>query len=371
MKRRISDMLDDFPVESIELIYEHPLSCHRVKEITMKKISKKKANRRALSKALLVAAVMVVLTMSVLAAEQLSAGGWFRDVLKGRGIDDSELGKMVEFIDATGEVYQQSITSEGTTVTPIAGYGDENVFYLRLRMTGPEGSVIPEDSHYTFFSSWEQERMMLDYSDKLSYWIQPIPDSNSKDNQMDFLVSIMVIPGADIKLNSGNSIIFRIFGLFEEVPQPDGINTFRQILPGEFSLDLALYNRVEMTELDVKGLSYHKDEVGTQIEVNGEETQIPYDYTITLSSMKISPLSICWTCEYEMSDPSWKIGFDYQMVLKDGSVVPVSRWRGSGYEESHHFAAERNVAIFESPVELADVDYILIGGEHKVFLPAK
>ena len=188
---------------------------------------------------------------------------------------------------------------------------------------------------------------------------------------MDFLVSIMVIPGADIKLNSGNSIIFRIFGLFEEVPQPDGINTFRQILPGEFSLDLALYNRVEMTELDVKGLSYHKDEVGTQIEVNGEETQIPYDYTITLSSMKISPLSICWTCEYEMSDPSWKVGFDYQVVLKDGSVVPVSRWRGSGYEESHHFAAERNVAIFESPVDLADVDYILIGGEHKVFLPAK
>lgn len=368
MKRRISDLLDGIREDSVELEQSAPLSSRRIKELTMEKIAKKRAPRRVLSKVLLAAATIVVLTMTALSAEELGAGDWFRDILAGREENEIKLEEQLGFIDDIGQVYQQSMTSEGTTITPIAGYGDENVFYLRLKVEGPEGTLLPDGEHYGFHGSWEQRETVFNHSAGLDHGVWTLPDSDPKDNVKEFLICVTVVPGTDRKLNDGSPLPLHIYGLYKEVLTENGINDFQKILPGEFMLDLSYFNRIEMVELDVKGLSYHRNEVGTQIQLNGEETQISFDYTVTLSSMKISPLSICWTCDYEMSDPTWKAGLDFQVVMKDGTEVSM-RYRGSGYDEDHPLAAGISIGIFDVPIDLTQVNYILIGGEHKVYLP--
>lgn len=368
MKQRISDLLDEIMDDSVEMETRTPLSSRRIKELTMAKMTKKKGSRRVLPKMLLAAAIIAVLTITALAAEEMGAGDWFRDIFAGRGAEETELEQQLSFIDSIGQVYQQSMTSEGTTITPIAGFGDENVFYLRLRLAGPEGTVLPDGAQYKFLGKYDQERWVVDNPEELNYELTVLPDQNQKDNEKEFLIRVIALPDSGRKLNDGNPLPLYISGLYQEITTESGSNELQKVLSGDFTLDLVYYNHVEMTELDVNGLSYHRKETGISIDLQGREQEIPYEYTATLSSMKISPISISWTCSYEMSDPTWKAGLDVQIVMKDGSKVSM-RCIGSGYDEDHHFAASMGAGIFDVPIELEQVDYILIGSEHKVYLP--
>lgn len=369
MKRSISDLMDHICVSDVEIEQNTPLSSQRIKELTMDKIKEKAPKRQLKLRILLVAAIIAMLTMTTFAAEEFEAGDWFRDILKSRGTNETEIEEQVAFIDEIGLVYQQSMTSEGTTITPIAGYGDENVFYLRLKVEGAEGTVLPDGERYCFYGSWEQRDAVLEYPDELEHGLWVLPDAEPEDNVKEFLAEITVIPGTTRKLNDGSPLLYHIYGLFQRIPVENDVDAFQQILPGDFVLDLSYFNQVDMTELDVEGLSYHREETGTLINLEGEEHEIPYAYTVTLSDLKISPLSICYHCSYEMSDPEWKVGVDFQVVMKDGTEAKMTYRRGSGYEEAHPWAASRNVAIFDVPIDLAQVDYILIGGEYKVYIP--
>ncbi len=369
MNRRISDILDEYQENTVELECTGALSAGRIKALTMEKIQPQKRTRGFLRKTLLAAAVIGVLTVTALASEVLGAGGWFREVFSGAGTD-ADLEAQVAYIDQIGKIYHQSMTDQGTTITPLAGYGDENIFYLRLRITGPEGSVLPDEEYYRVFGSWEQMDTVLE-NQQLYHTLTALPDENPRDNEKDFLLKVMAMPDAARKLNDGAPVPFHIYGLYRQLPNQTEASEFEQILPGEFTLDLANFNQVEMMELEVAGLRYQKEEVGIIVQSDGEREEVPYDYSVTFTSLEISPLSISFVCQYEMSDPSWKVGVDIQVVMKDGTVAQVEWGRGIPGSDRYPFALTGQNAFFRVPIDLNKVDYVLLGGEHQVPIPAE
>ncbi len=367
MKRRISELLDGMQEDTVVLEEFSPLSAQRIKEMTMKKVTKKKPSRRILSKALLAAALLMVLAVTALAREMLTPGDWFRDIFGTVEENDGNLEAQLAYIDQIGKVYHESLESQGTTLTPLAGYGDENVFYLRLKIAGPEGSVLPDDPYYSFYGSWEQEETTID-NPELYDWLFSLPDENPKDNEKEFLLQVNAFPEAQQKLNSGNPVLYHIYGLYRPLPSEAGLPKYEQVLPGEFTLDLSYFNQVEMVDLDVEGLSYHRDVVGIEANLEGKK-EVPYEYTVTFSQMQISPLSISWVCDYQMSDPTWKAGVEIQVILKDGTKAAIQYGLGTGFEAGHPLAASRQSGYFQVPIDLEEVDYILIGDSHKVYIP--
>ena len=83
MKRNISDLLDRYPAEDVELGGNTPYSSNRIKEITMKNIhTETKSRKRGFKPAhlLVAAAVAAAFTVSALAAGRMfGAGELFQD----------------------------------------------------------------------------------------------------------------------------------------------------------------------------------------------------------------------------------------------------------------------------------------------------
>ncbi len=365
MKRRISDLLDEIAADEVNLETGTPLSAQRIKEITMKKIPTRKPKHRLLSKAPLAAAMLLALALSAAAVERLSAGEWFRDIFREKGGAEN-LDAQVAYVDEIGKADFESQTDQGTTITPLAAYGDENICYLLLKVTGPEGTVLPDDVSYYFCNREEGENPLDDPELYEGMWV--LQDGDPKDNEKEFLIKVMAMPEAEQKLNDGTPVPYHIYGLYQ---YEEGKGEYQRLLPGEFTLDLSLCNQVETKALNVDGISYYREEIGTQHKLDGTKEEIPYNYTVTFSEMNMSPLSISWICGYEMSDPTWKVGVDIQVIMKDGTQAAIVWGRGSGFGEGHDFAATRQNAFFDVPIDLKDVDYILIGGEHKVYLPTE
>ena len=152
MKRNISDLLDRYPAEDVELGGNTPYSPTRIKEITMKKIrtetkSGKKGFRPA--RLLVAAAVAAAFTVSALAAGRLLGGELFGDVFS-RGDGSLTPGQM-ETIDRLVQTFEgqdgaapAAVTDNGASITPLAALADENVYYLRLRVEAPEGTALPD-----------------------------------------------------------------------------------------------------------------------------------------------------------------------------------------------------------------------------------
>lgn len=76
MKRRISDILDNYPAADMELEHSAPLSSRRIKELTMSKINRsEKKGRRIAFRVLIAAATIAALSMTVYAAEEIFGAG--------------------------------------------------------------------------------------------------------------------------------------------------------------------------------------------------------------------------------------------------------------------------------------------------------
>ena len=402
MKRRISDMLDDYRDDSVEFSDPAPLSSERIKEITMSKITKKeKKGKRIAFRLLAAAAVVAMLTMTAFAVEEIfGAGDILRNVF-GEKISDQQ----VEVVNKLGKVFEeQTQTSEGTTVTMVAAYGDAYMLHLYLKAEAPEGSVLPHGISYVFV-----DYNAVDYSDP-DHWgdlvpgegapydsisrsidIEPLPDEDPADNKKDFHVVINGQSGTECKFNDGYSKYFNMTGIYQQVSDVDGDQDgYVQLAPGNFSFDVGMVNEVETIELDVAGLVYggHKTRTWTHDsscnelcaeKLTGEtdpESGLPihsesWDYEVTVQSMTISPLSADWKVKFTSSDENMSFGLSYQVVLKDGTVVGnLIGGMGSAWGDND----SEGTTYFAQPIDLDEVDYVLIGDEeigstYKVYLP--
>lgn len=419
MKRNISDLMDGFPVNDVVPESGTPLSSQRIKELTMKKVNQA-PKRRIVSRFLLVAAIVAALTTTAFAADVVfNAGDVLRNILNAKleenrdYVEENELDAtiretisegQVEVVNKLGQNFVPTTqTSEGTTVTLAAAYGDDHVLYLYLQVVAPEGTVLPDDIDYIFYdpnsidfedeNHWRHLQVKKGSPYKLVYGpnfeIQPLTDADPTDNKKEFYVTITAQSDQKAKFNDGVTKYFNIMGIYQQVANvnmdEDG---YYLIAPGNFSFDVGIVNEVEKIELDVDDLTYggHKTRTWThdsechslcQEKLTGEtdpETELPihseeWDYTVTPEKLVISPLSAEWEVAYTCTDPQLSCGIEFQIIMKDGStplMTPTAMW--SNDEESG------GVVCFDTPINFDEIDYILIGdpeinSTHKTYLP--
>jgi len=422
VKRRISDLLDGIPAESMELNPSTPLSSQRIKELTMMKIHQNEKKKRRIGvKLLALAAAISMLGVTAFAAEEVfGAGDFFRNILgiqlqesrdhaEENGLDvtyaETISENQIEVVNELGQVFEaQTYTDQGTTMTMTAAYADENIVHMYLKMEAPEGTVLPDDILYTF-CDWNAEPLedgegyrMFTVAEDAPYdsigftsdCIQVLPDSNPADNKKEFLVTLTNSFSEVVKFNDGYSKYLHINGIYEQVVNVNGDEDgYTLIAPGSFTFDFGMANEAEAIALDVRGLTYGGEksrswthdspciplcdekltgqtDPATGLPVHAES----WSYTVTAEKLNLSPLSASWECSYDCDDSGKSFGLAFSVVLKDGTTVPKLNIGGSWDGEG----TSGGTTYFAVPVDMVQVDYILLGdpeidSTHKIYLP--
>lgn len=380
MKRNISDLLDRYPAEDVELGGNTPYSPTRIKEITMKNIhTETKSRKRGFKPArlLVAAAVAAAFTVSALAAGRLLGGELFGDVFS-RGNDSLTPGQM-ETIDRLVQTFEgqdgaapAAVTDNGASITPLAALADGNIYYLRLRVEAPEGTALPDldwerdGACYQLFGPEAADRLTLEPAqgaypaDAFGYQLdfRPLPDSEPNDNVKEFVVQFTNLSDDGIALNDGVSKQLIIHGLWTQ----DSDKVYTPIFTGEFAFDIGLNFQSQLLDLAVDGLTW-----STRAE--DEFRGVAYDVTNTVKQMSLSPLSLSYRYTTTLpKDNNW-IGAGLgpvEIVLKDGTAIPCIHGCDTDVGDSQTGTRElEGFVVFDQPLDLSQVDYVQYG-ENKI-----
>lgn len=380
MKRNISDLLDRYPAEDVELGGNSPYSSNRIKEITMKNIhTETKSRKRGFKPArlLVAAAVAAAFTVSALAAGRLLGGELFGDVFS-RGNDSLTPGQM-ETIDRLVQTFEgqdgaapAAVTDNGASITPLAALADGNIYYLRLRVEAPEGTALPDldwerdGACYQLFGPEAADRLTLEPvqgaypADAFGYQLdfRPLPDSEPNDNVKEFVVQFTNLSDDGITLNDGVSKQLTIHGLWTQ----DSDKVYTPIFTGEFAFDIGLNFQSQLLDLAVDGLTW-----STRAE--DEFRGVAYDVTNTVKQMSLSPLSLSYRYTTTLpKDNNW-IGAGLgpvEIVLKDGTAIPCIHGCDTDVGDSQTGTRElEGFVVFDQPLDLSQVDYVQYG-ENKI-----
>lgn len=376
MKRNISDLLDRYPAEDVELGGNTPYSPTRIKEITMKNIhTETKSRKRGFKPArlLVAAAVAAAFTVSALAAGRLLGGELFGDVFS-RGNDSLTPGQM-ETIDRLVQTFEgqdgaapAAVTDNGASITPLAALADGNIYYLRLRVEAPEGTALPDldwerdGACYQLFGPEAADRLTLEPAqgaypaDAFGYQLdfRPLPDSEPNDNVKEFVVQFTNLSDDGIALNDGVSKQLTIHGLWTQ----DSDKVYTPIFTGEFAFDIGLNFQSQLLDLAVDGLTW-----STRAE--DEFRGVAYDVTNTVKQMSLSPLSLSYRYTTTLpKDNNW-IGAGLgpvEIVLKDGTAIPCIHGCDTDVGDSQTGTRElEGFVVFDQPLDLSQVDYVQYG----------
>ena len=433
MKRKISDLLDHYPAENIPLPANNLLSSERIKELTMKKVNTTKRKSRLGMRLLVAAAIISLLAVSAFAAETIwGAGDYFRQALNLQlaqkqedaaqegvelNIQETVSQEQVEIINEMGKSFQEiTQTNEGTTITLKAAYGDTSQLHLYMQVTAPEGTVLPDDILYEIYDPNSEEPLYYEANGKpghgplevpraprnqggsaaegaggtsvvsssesqggdfigyrsagYTYEIKPMPDDDPSDNYKEFHLLISGMAGDEMKFNDGISKTLHMSGIYEQVVNMNGDEDgYVQLAPGKFAFDVGLVNELPVVNLDVKGLTYggHKVITWTRGE---EEFSKEFDYTVDPLRLTISPTAVEYEANFTCSDSNMGLGMAFQVIMKDGTTASMHELAGFGASENWCYGTR----VFDVPIDLADVDYILLGdaelnSTHKLYLP--
>lgn len=365
MKRNISDLLDAYSDESVDLDGAAPLSSSRIKELTMSKITQETSHKRRIPVRFLVAAAVVAaLSVSALAANYvLGAGTLLQDYFAEEGETLSP--GQVEVMDEIGKTFEGGVTSNGTTMTPIAALADEHVYYLRLRVEAPEDVVLPDldpdlDGYYQLSGMGEGEDITLVPEEDVyesfgwSLSLDWLPDSDPTDNVKE--VVLRCTAAGDEKFNDGVSKLLTIHGLWVQSPDKE----YTQILSGEFTFDIGMYYESKIVSLDCEGSTWYDE---------------AYEFTNTLEYLELSPLSLSYQFKSTLPENDLIIPGvgEIQIVLKDGTVFydgtyppeePDARYDPSIVSDAF-VSTHEGYMLFDTPLDLTQVDYVQYG-EYKI-----
>ena len=206
--------------------------------------------------------------------------------------------------------------SNGTTMTPLAAFGDQDFYYLMLEIKAPEGTVLrdygEDEGFYQLFNPDTGEDLTLtdaagkDLLCTLDYdWYNDDP----ADNVLTAVIRLWSMEDAD--LCDGTDKILHIPGLW--VQSPDKIYT--PVLTGGWDFNIGTYSGgIQSRTPDVAGVTVKSEDCGT----------------MTLEYLRLSPLGIRirhrWSAPVEDILP----GAELAVVLEDGSEVPLLNSVGSG-----------------------------------------
>lgn len=369
MKRNISDLLDQYPAEDIDLGENALYSQSRIEEITMKNIKMDRPVKKFTATRLLIAAgLAAALSVSAFAANHIfGAGELFKDFFVGKNeaLSQGQLDALNQLGQVPGEEgagFPAAITENGATITPLAVIADENVYYIRLRVEAPEGTILPDldgsiQGYYQLESTLEAPEgtyMDFGYNERATV----LDDDDPTDNRKEFALCFCT-PGreTDPKLNDNVPKTLAISGLWIQSPDKE----YTPIFTGDFVFDFGLSFQSQAIVLDAAGLTWHHELL---------------DYTNTVKSMSLSPLSLSFCVDSTMPSNGW-IGCyfgDVQIVLKDGIVFfseiedndVLRRYIQSTPAVTLPLTGQPvgvfcSYILFDEPLDLSQVDYVQYG----------
>lgn len=249
--------------------------------------------------------------------------------------------------------------SNGTVMTPLAAFGDQDFYYLMLEIRAPEGTVLPDygedEGFYQFFNPDTGERMTLtngageDIGGGRDYdWME----RSGEDDPL--TVVIRFWPSEDVDFSDGTDKILHIPGLWVQSPY----KIYTPVLTGGWDFNIGIHTGgIESRTLDVSGIT-------TEHELCG---------TLTLDSLRISPLGMRWRYHWTAPEkepvPSVEAvvgisgedgeavevlrafmpGAKIAVVMEDGREISLSGTMGSCDEDA---CWNESYAPFEAPIDL-------------------
>nr|WP_325299633.1 hypothetical protein [uncultured Oscillibacter sp.] len=223
--------------------------------------------------------------------------------------------------------------SNGTTMTPLAAFGDQDFYYLMLEIRAPEGTVLPDysgdEGYYQLFGDTLEESVTLtdaagrDVLCTLDYsWI----NDNPGDNVLTAAIRLWSLEGTD--LCDGTDKVLHIPGLW--VQSPDKIYT--PVLTGGWNFNIGTHSGgIESRTPDVAGVTVEDADCGT----------------MTMEYLRLSPLGM--RIRHSRTEPREGIlpGAALSVVMEDGSEVFLENTVGSCGENWNE-----EYGPFETPIDL-------------------
>lgn len=225
--------------------------------------------------------------------------------------------------------------SNGTTMTPLAAFGDQDFYYLMLEITPPEGVTLPnysEDEGFYQFMDGEGIRMSLTDAqgrELNNNWEYSWAERSSEAAPLTAILRIW--PREDVDFSDGTDKILTIPGLWVQSPDKE----YRPVLTGSWSFNIgSCTGGIQSRTLDVSGVAVSRD----------------YCDSLVLDSMRISPLGMRWRYHWTgLKDPVVLPGAEVSVVMDDGSEIRIDSDMGDFNDEE---CWSEVYGPFESPVDL-------------------
>lgn len=373
MEYNIYDLMDEFADEEIKLSPYNAADLRRIEELTMKKIEEQQGRRPAakkagrIARALLVAAVVTALCTATVVAAKLGVADSFK------GYFGDLTAEQKQVMEALGTTDLQPVTSNGTTITPLAAICDENNYYLRLRIEAPEGTEL-----YTY-QEGEGNMQPWNYAEG-----------------HDFITS----EGYDIPGVSCN------FDWFDETPGDNVVEVVVKLRSSYLTTrDVAELKETEGEDFTVLSFTDGKSSScgsitsggsrGTRISPMrccwratgalrsaGTPSRLPRSmwtrpdeppkangrspgYPLTLEYFRISPLAVVGEYSYPYDETiaeGTNVGYgvkNFALVMKDGSAVEIGA-DGSAVQGPDYTSIDY---CFDAPIDVTQVDHIVFGDQ--------
>ena len=359
MEYNIYDLMDDVRDDTVTPAPGcDEAALRRIKELTMKKIENQQGGRPAVKKTrrvargLLIAAIVAVMCTATVAAAKLGVA----DSFKGYFGDLTEEQK--QLMEEMGTTDMQSVTSNGTTITPLAVYGDAYNYYIRLLVQAPEGTVLRIPGEGDLMPRGTEEDGILETADYdfsgMGYSVK-WEDSTPGDNTLE---GVVYLEGQMLSDDAAQRVGETRMRFDDGQPKWLHITRFvlgvgdeytETVLEGDWRFALPdLSAQAAPIEVDASGLTVESTQPGRMIyldtfRISSTYIQVKYD-SDSIDDFDAPP------CEPEGG---------WALVLDDGAEVAGddSDVCGGSYNNSHVDLYFR----FAAPIDVSRVDYIRFG----------
>ncbi len=363
MEYNIYDLMDDVRDDTVTPAPGcDEATLRRIKELTMKKIENQQGGRPAVKKTrrvargLLIAAIVAVMCTATVAAAKLGVADSFKGYFGDLTAEQKQL------MEEMGTTDMQPVTSNGTTITPLAVYGDAYHYYIRLLVQAPEDTVlrIPDsqtEGVYLKLVGTEEDGILetadYDYCG-VGYSVE-WEDSTPGDNILEGVVYLegqmlsddarQRVGESSLRFDDGRPkwlhITRFVLGVGDEYTET--------VLEGDWRFALPdLSAQAAPIEVDASGLTVESTQPGRMIyldafRISSTYIQVKYD-SDSIDDFDAPP------CEPEGG---------WALVLDDGAEVAGddSDVCGGSYNNSHVDLYFR----FAAPIDVTQVDHIRFG----------
>lgn len=367
MEYNIYDLMDDVRDDTVTPAPGcDEAALRRIKELTMKKIENQQGGRPAVKKTgrvargLLIAAIVAVMCTATVAAAKLGVADSFKGYFGDLTAEQKQL------MEEMGTTDLQPVTSNGTTITPLAAICDENNYYLRLRIEAPEGTELnlpKEDEGYLqlwnpetagdFFArdDYDHDGCSIDCT-----WSDAVPGDNVLEVVMQiagqscdtrtktYLENLLGREYTVMSFTDGRPKQLNIHGIWM---QPNNQNLpYEIVVEGDWSFEIGLNAKAAPT---------------VYVDASGRTTESTWPepgHTLTLEYFRISPLGMVGEYGHDYDENMDGYGIENcALVMKDGSTLEMGT--GGVSATGRDFVALNY--RFAAPIDVTQVDHIRFG----------